>query len=133
MLDTVRHLYNHLDQLLKDDEDISYDLDFVRDGYNEELDKLKNMAFRSDEALLDYQQELVQETSIAGIKVSFIRNQGYFIEITNKDIDKFEAKGSRKNDKYDFMRRQTLKGCQRYVTPYLDTIQQAILDAKDKL
>lgn len=133
VLDTVRHLYNHLDQLLKDDEDISYDLDFVRDGYNEELDKLKNMAFRSDEALLDYQQELVQETSIAGIKVSFIRNQGYFIEITNKDIDKFEAKGSRKNDKYDFMRRQTLKGCQRYVTPYLDTIQQAILDAKDKL
>jgi DNA mismatch repair protein MutS len=132
-VDACRHVYNHLDQLLKDDEDVNNEYNFVRDGFAEDIDALKKIAFHSDELLLAYQQELVQHTGISSVKIIYIKNQGYFIEVTNKDIDKLEASSLKDDEKFDLMRRQTLKGSQRYVTPYLDVVQQSILEAKDQL
>jgi DNA mismatch repair protein MutS len=154
-LDGVRNLYNYLDQLIVDAASISYDNHFIRDGYSEDIDALKKVAFHSDELLLAYQQELVQYTGAIGLKMRFVKNQGYYIEVTNKDIEKLEqvvqsiktqvqddswitSSQTPRNDensgeKFDFQRRQTLKGVQRYSTPYLDTLQEKILSAKDEL
>lgn len=90
VLDSVRNLYNYLDQLLKDGASIQYGQDFICEGYSEEVDVLKQVAFHSDELLLQYQESLVHHTGINGIKIKFIKNQGYFIEVTNKDIEKLE-------------------------------------------
>lgn len=146
-LDSVRNLYNYLDQLLKDAESIQHGQDFVREGYNEAIDELKNIAFHSDTLLLDYQQELVTTVGATGLKIRFVKNQGYYIEVTNKDIEKLEqavqsTKTQVQNDsllsqwqqeKFDFQRRQTLKWVQRYSTTYLDSVQEKILSAKDDL
>ena len=56
----VQHIYNHLQQLLKNDEDYREDIDFIRDGYQEHIDELRKIAYHSDELLLQYQQELSQ-------------------------------------------------------------------------
>ncbi|MCX6822617.1 MAG: DNA mismatch repair protein MutS [candidate division SR1 bacterium] len=134
----VLHVYNHLQQLLKNDEDYREDIDFIRDGYNEKIDELRKIAYHSDELLLQYQQELSQKSGVNNVKLKYVMNQGYFIEITNKDITQFEhalfdeAHGTNK-DKFDVLRRNTLKGGQRYVSPYLDTIQSQVLSAKDDL
>ena len=139
VLDSVRNLYNHLDQLLKDGASIQYGQDFICEGYSEEVDALKKIAFHSDELLLQYQQLLAQHTGINSIKIKFIKNQGYYIEVTNKDIEKLEASSKiqvtskEDQEKFDFQRRQTLKGAQRYTTPYIDMIQEKILSAKDEL
>jgi len=133
-LDSVRNLYNYLDQLLKDVESIQHGQDFVREGYNEEVDQLKQIAFHSDTLLLDYQQELAGYVGATGLKIRFIKNQGYYIEVTNKDIEKLESKDADAGgEKFDFQRRQTLKGVQRYSTTYLDAVQEKILSAKDEL
>jgi DNA mismatch repair ATPase MutS len=63
----------------------------------------------------------------------FVKNQGYYIEVTNKDIQTLETRVQSSNEKFDFQRRQTLKGVQRYSTPYLDALQEKILSAKDEL
>ena len=134
----VQHVYNHLQQLLKNDEDYREDIDFIRDGYQEQIDELRKIAYHSDELLLQYQQELSQMSGVNNVKLKYVMNQWYFIEITNKDITQFEHKlfdeahGANK-DKFDVLRRNTLKGGQRYVSPYLDTIQSQVLSAKDDL
>lgn len=91
-LDSVRNLYNYLDQLLKDAESIQHGQDFVREGYSDEVDQLKQIAFHSDTLLLEYQQELAAYVGATGLKIRFVKNQGYYIEVTNKDIEKLESR-----------------------------------------
>lgn len=133
VLDTVRNLYNYLDQLLKDAESIQHGQDFVREGYNDDVDQLKKVAFHSDTLLLEYQQELVQRLGTSALKIRFVKNQWYYIEVTNKDIEKLEAWSQDGDEKFDLQRRQTLKWAQRYSTTYLDAVQEKILSAKDEL
>lgn len=134
----VLHVYNHLQRLLKNDEDFHEDIDFIRDGYQDNIDALRKIAYHSDELLLQYQQELSQISGVNNVKLKYVMNQWYFIEITNKDVIQFEHKlfdeahGANK-DKFDVLRRNTLKWGQRYVSPYLDTIQTQVLSAKDEL
>lgn len=71
----VQHLYNYLQQLLKDDNEYKEDIDFVRDGYDQEIDTLRQMAYHSDELLISYQQELVQASGIQNVKLKFVMNQ----------------------------------------------------------
>ena len=147
-LDRLQHLYNYLEQLLKNDEEYKDDIDYIRDGYNEKIDELRKIAYHSDELLLQYQQELAQRAGIPTVKVKFILNQGYFLEVTNKDISIFEEKLSKINSefriqnsennnewklKFDVVRRNTLKGGQRYSSPYLENLEEKILQAKDEL
>jgi DNA mismatch repair ATPase MutS len=54
-------MYNHLEQLLKNDEEYKDDIDFIRDGYQEKIDELRKIAYHSDELLMQYQQELAQK------------------------------------------------------------------------
>ncbi len=75
---------------MKNDEDYKDDIDYIRDGYNEKIDELRKIAYHSDDLLLQYQQELAQAAGIPNVKVKFVLNQGYFLEVTNKDIENFE-------------------------------------------
>ncbi len=137
----VQHLYNYLEQILKNDEEYKDDIDFIRDGYQNDIDELRKIAYHSDELLMQYQQELAQIWGIPNIKVKFILNQWYFLEVTNKDIQQFEKQvlsilwwvTDNEKDKYHVIRRNTLKGSQRYSSPYLEDLQINILKAKDTL
>ena len=99
-----------MEQLLKNDEEYKDDIDYIRDGYNEKIDELRKIAYHSDELLLQYQQELAQAAGIPNVKVKYVLNQGYFLEVTNKDIENFEKKISKDGDeKFSLIRRNTLK------------------------
>jgi len=132
IVDQVRNLYNYLDQLLRDAEDVKKGENFIREWYNEEIDDLRKIAFHSDDMLLDYQSDLIKHTWISIVKMKYVKNQWYFIEISDKDVDKLES-ASNSDEKYNFYRRQTLKNVQRYTTWYLDKLQDKILSAKDEL
>jgi hypothetical protein len=54
----VREFAKILRDTIKDDEDIDDELNFIRDGVDSEIDRLRVTAFHSDNLLLDYQQEL---------------------------------------------------------------------------
>gem|GEM_PF-2424775 len=95
----LQHLYNYLEQLLKNDEEYKDDIDYIRDGYNEKIDDLRKIAYHSDELLLQYQQELAQTAGIPNVKVKYVLNQGYFLEVTNKDVETFENKLAEKSEK----------------------------------
>lgn len=130
-LEIVKNVYNYLQKTFKTG--VTNDNDFVADWVDEHIDALRKIAFHSDELLLDYQQSVVQHSWISGIKIKFITNQWYFLEVTPKDIQNFEASCIREDEKFDFIRRQTLKSGQRYTSQYLETLQTKILNAKDEL
>ncbi len=136
---SVEEFYQKLEETLKDDEDFADDMNFIRDGVDLEIDKLRDIAFHSDKLLIDYQQYLTEMTGVSNIKIRFILNQWYFIEITNKDISDFENKINEKknqnllDDKLNIIRRNTLKWAQRFSSPYLDNLQEDILKAREQL
>lgn len=136
----VQHLYNHLQQLLKDDTDFQEDMNFIRDGYHADIDALRKVAYHSDELLMQYQQELSLRSGVTNVKLKYVMNQWYFVEITNKDIENFEKQLRIENWKleiedwkFEVIRRNTLKWGQRYTTPYLESIQTQVIEAKDDL
>ena len=138
-IEEIKIIESLLQKALKDDEYLLWDQNYVADGYNEEIDELRKFAYHSDELLLSYQQELVKTTGITNIKLKFITNQGYYLELTSKDSEDFE-KFLRENPiandqewKFNIMRRQTLKGNQRYSSIYLDGLQWHIIEAREKL
>jgi len=148
----VEKLHTYLTQLLKSNDEINDEINFINDNYHSKIDELRKIAFHSDKMLLDYQQELIKISWVPNVKIKFIKNQGYFIEITNKDIQTFEKnllepsqfsriqeqKSSETSpnlpkSKFNIHRRNTLKGNQRYSSLYLDSLEQKIFAAKEKL
>ena len=132
LLTVAEKLYEYLYSLLKE-EGLNDEIDYIRDGFDAEIDELRKIAYHSDEMLIAYQQEVIQHTNIANVKVKYISNQGYFLEVTPKDIAAFEATCVKGDPKYDFIRRQTLKTGERYITPYLEELQHKILAAQFQL
>jgi hypothetical protein len=71
----VQNVYNYLEQLLKNDEEYTDDMDFIRDGYQSKIDELRKIAYHSDELLMQYQQELAKIGEIPNVKVKYVLNQ----------------------------------------------------------
>ena len=124
-------------KLLKNDEYIKNDMDFISDWVDPEIDNLRKVAYHSDEMIMDYQQELAKLSWVANVKLKYVINQWYFIEITNKDIEAFEANlaalASESVEKYNVIRRNTLKWWQRYSSEFLDWMQEKVISAREWL
>lgn len=112
---------------------INDEVNFVREGIDQEIDVLKTLAFHSDELLLEYQKHLVEKTWVTNVKLKYVSNQWYFLAVTPKDISSFESYAIRGDERYDFIRRQTLKWEERYSTPYLEWLERKIFAAKQQL
>lgn len=135
-------IFELLERALKPDDVLLGEQDYIAEGFDPAIDELRKIAYHSDEILLQYQKELVKVSWISNIKLKFVMNQGYFLELTNKDSELFETFLSQQNlqnlapeqqEKFAIVRRQTLKGNQRYTSPYLDSLQSHILGAKESL
>lgn len=95
----------------------------IADDYNEELDNLRNLSSNAGQFLLDLEQREKQRTGISTLKVGFNRIHGYYIEISRGQATEAPA---------DYLRRQTLKNAERYITPELKEFEDKILSADAK-
>ncbi len=102
---------------------------FVRDGgviasgYDSELDELRRISTHTDEFLLELERRERERTGISGLKLGFNRVQGFFIEITRKDAERVPK---------DYIRRQTVKSAERFITPELKGFEDKVLSARDR-
>lgn len=92
-------------------------------GYDDELDNLRNLRQNADEFLLDLEQREKERTGISTLKVAYNRVHGYYIEI---------SKGQAENAPAEYVRRQTLKGAERYTTPELKAFEDKVLSARER-
>ncbi len=96
---------------------------FIRSGYHEQLDRLRELAAGGKQWIADYQSKQAELTGIANLKVGFNKVFGYFIELTNAH------RGSAPDN---YIRKQTLKNAERYITPELKEYEEKVLSADER-
>ncbi len=93
------------------------------DGYNEELDRLRRIGADGQTWLAEYQKRLVASTGIPTLKVGYNKVFGYYVEVTNVHAPKVPG---------DFIRKQTLKNAERYITDELKRYESEVLTANER-
>lgn len=124
------NLIKKLNSSLKDDADEN---DYIKKGYNSKIDELKELSYNSSQLILEYQKNISDFCWIWIIKIKFINNQWYFIETTKKESKELENHINKEDEKFDFIRIQTLKNQERYTSTYLQNIQTKIIKSKEEL
>lgn len=95
----------------------------IADGVDEELDRLREIAFGGKDFLLEIQKRESELTGIPSLKISFNNVFGYYLEVTNSHKDKVPA---------EWQRKQTLVNAERYITEELKEYEEQILGAEEK-
>ncbi len=96
----------------------------IADGFNEELDELRKIAFSGKEYLEDLKEREAERTDIPSLKVAFNNVFGYYIEVRNTHKDKVPE---------EWIRKQTLVNAERYITEELKEYESKILGAEEKI
>jgi len=95
----------------------------IAEGFDAELDELRSLSQHADQFLIDLEEKEKQNTGISTLKVSYNRVHGYYIEISKAQSDKVPD---------EYIRRQTLKNVERYITPELKAFEDKVLSAREK-
>ena len=95
----------------------------IKEGYNEDLDAVRSDMNNSTSLLAQIELEQKEKTGIPKLKVGYNRVFGYYIEVTNSYKDKVPE---------EYIRKQTLTNCERYITQELKDLEGRILGAKDR-
>jgi len=94
-------------------------------GFNEQLDKLRSINKDGKTWLAEYQQREIERTGIDRLKIGFNKVFGYYIELTHAAADKA-------NIPADYVRKQTIKNAERYITDELKKYEEEVLGAREK-
>ena len=95
----------------------------IKTGFDPELDELRALSANADQFLLDLESQEQQKTGINSLKVAYNRVHGFYIEVS-----KTQSNGV--PDEY--VRRQTLKAVERYITPELKAFEDKVLSARER-
>ena len=95
----------------------------IASGFDAELDELRAIQTNCDGFLLDLEGREKARTGIANLRVQFNRVHGFFIEVTQGQVDKVPD---------DYRRRQTLKNAERFITPELKAFEDKALSAQER-
>jgi DNA mismatch repair protein MutS len=94
-----------------------------RDGFSPDLDELRQTARGGKSWISKFQAEQIRRTGIPSLKVGFNKVFGYYIEITHTHGTKVPA---------DYIRKQTVKNAERYITPELKEYEDRVLRAEER-
>ena len=96
--------------------------DIIRDGYDAELDELRDVSENGRRYLAEMEQQEREETGIKNLKIGYNRVFGYYIEVTKSAFDLVP---------FRYTRKQTLANAERFITPELKKLENSILNAKE--
>src|SRR5690606_19909801 len=92
-------------------------------GFDAELDRLRSISTDGRQWLAEFQAREIQRTGIPTLKVGFNQVFGYYIEITHLHRDRVPS---------DYVRKQTIKNAERYITDELKKHETEVLTARDR-
>ena len=95
----------------------------IKKGFSEELDRLRSISRDGQTWLRNYQKQQSERTGINNLKVGYNKVFGYYIEINHSSSDKVPA---------DYVRKQTIKNAERYITEELKEYETQALTAEEK-
>lgn len=96
----------------------------IKAGFNAEIDELKDIVDGGAKILAEIEAREKEKTGIPKLRVSYNKVFGYFIEVTNSYKDMVPD---------EYVRKQTLTNCERYITQELKELEGKVIGAKDRL
>jgi DNA mismatch repair protein MutS len=95
----------------------------IASGHDAQLDELRLIAANTDAFLLELEQRERERSGITSLKLGYNRVSGFYIEIPRRDADRVPA---------DYVRRQTVKNSERFLTPELKSFEDKVLGARER-
>ncbi len=95
----------------------------ISDGFNQDLDELRDIAKDGKKYIAQIKDKLAKESGIPSLKIGYNKVFGYYIEVTNTHKSKVPE---------HFIRKQTLVNSERYITPELKEVEEKVLSAEEK-
>ena len=95
----------------------------IAEGFDSELDELRNLSENAGQFLVDLEQREKEKTGLSTLKVGYNRVHGYFIEISKAQASEAPT---------EYLRRQTLKNAERFITPELKEFEDKALSSKSR-
>ena len=124
-LDDLPQLRDLLQRALVDEPPFSVrEGKFIREGYSEEVDRLRNVIDHGAELLADLEGRAKEQTGIRNMKVGYNKVFGYYIEVAKSQTDLVPQ---------DWVRKQTTVNAERYISQELKELEHTILSAQDKV
>jgi DNA mismatch repair protein MutS len=124
-LDDLADLRQWIDEAIADEPPaLARDGGFVRDGFDKEVDELRRISRSGKQVIAEMEEGERIRTGIKNLKVGFSRTFGYFIEVSKSNVHAVPA---------HFIRKQTVAGGERYITPELKDYEEKVLNADERI
>ena len=124
-LDDLEELRNLIGRAIVDEPPFSVrEGGFIRLGYDAEVDRLRDIQTRGKDMVLAIEAREKEKTGIKSLKMGFNKVFGYYIEVSKSYYDQVPA---------DYIRKQTLVNCERFITQELKDLEHEILTSQDRL
>jgi len=121
----IPELVNEIDRIINDNYLAGTDsYGIINKGCDKELDEIKDVHINGKTWIENFQSKERKRTGISSLKVDFNKVFGYYIEITKSNLEKAPA---------DYVRKQTLVNCERYITEELKIYEDKIFNAEEKI
>ena len=126
-LEELPLLYELLDKSIDENAPITIkEGGVIKEGYNKELDELKNISKNGKEYISKFESEERERTGIKTLKVGYNKVFGYYIEVSKGESKKVA-------EEFGYVRKQTISNSERFITPELKEKEDLILNAEDKI
>ena len=123
--DNLESVHQQIDQMIVDDPPYNFkDGHLIKPGCHEQLDHLKSISRDGNQSIAALEARERERTGIAQLKVGFNKIYGYYIEVTKKNLDRVPE---------DYIRKQSLVNCERYISPELKQHETEITGAEEKI
>ena len=124
-LDTLEDVCDLLRRAIVDEPPFSVrEGGFIRPGYDQEVDKLRDILSGGKSVIAEVEAREKERTGIKSLKVGYNKVFGYYIEISKSYYDQVPD---------TYIRKQTLSGCERFITQELKDLEHTILTANDRV
>ena len=124
-MDTLSDIYELIDAAIVEEPPFSVrEGGMIKDGFHPELDSLRDIVLNGKDYIAAIQQQEQEKTGIAKLKIGYNRVFGYYIEVPNayKELVPDE-----------YIRKQTLANCERFITQELKDLEAKVLGAQDRI
>lgn len=126
-METLENLHELLEKSIYEEPPVSIKEGYlIKEGYNEELDELKDLRKGGKDFIAKFEKEEREKTGIKNLKVAYNRVFGYYIEISKGNLKEVK-------DEWGYERKQTLVNAERFISPILKEKEALILNAEEKI
>lgn len=125
MMDELQDICELIEKSIIDEPPISVkEGGIIKNGYNSDVDKLRSATTNGKQWIAELEASEREKTGIKNLKIGFTKVFGYYLEVTKSYLHLVPE---------DYIRKQTLSNCERYVTPELKEMEETILGAESKI